>query len=173
MEAVLALSWNSQCEHVLASGGADHKALLWDLNSQTVVSSLGGHKEKVQSLQWNHIEAQTLLTGCCDNTVRMFDCRTPNVCTSWGVAGEVERVLWDHFTPYHCLASTEAGTLHYIDVRKATTPLWTLSAHSEAVTGISISPHCPDVPFVIAAGGDKASDNFKVMDLRDMAPVRS
>ena len=105
---------------------------------------------------------------------------------------------------------------------QATTPLWTLSAHSEAVTGISISPHCPgivstvsqdkmlkvpslfiipspevrkdlpqvwdisgpqpafvgerslglgtlhtlancpDVPFVIAAGGDKASDNFKV-----------
>merc|ERR1719341_861624 len=39
-EAVLALSWNSQCEHVLASGGADHKALLWDLNNQTVVSSL-------------------------------------------------------------------------------------------------------------------------------------
>ena len=28
------------------------------------------------------------------------------------------RVLWDHFTPFHCLASTEAGTLHYIDVRK-------------------------------------------------------
>ena len=28
---------------------------------------------------------------------------------------------------------------------QATTPLWTLSAHSEAVTGISISPHCPGV----------------------------
>ena len=77
------------------------------------------------------------------------------------------RVLWDHFTPFHCLASTEAGTLHYIDVRKvsvntqhfiraewhqewllsfqATTPLWTLSAHTEAVTGISMSPHCPGV----------------------------
>ena len=90
-EAVLALSWNSQCEHVLASGGADHKALLWDLNNQvgwteiilethiaqhlsmspmqTVVTSLVGHKEKVQSLQWNHSEAQTLLTGCCDKTV--------------------------------------------------------------------------------------------------------
>ena len=81
--------------------------------------------------------------------VRMFDCRTPNACTSWSVAGEVERyeyyctytapdtceprktyrfsflhlispfrVLWDHFNPSHCLASTEAGTLHYIDVRK-------------------------------------------------------
>jgi len=147
--------------------------------------------------------------------VRMFDCRTPNACSSWSVAGEVERVLWDHFNPSHCLASTESGTLHYIDVRKATTPVWTLSAHSEAVTGISLSPHChgvvttvsqdkmlkvwdisgpqpafvgeralglgtlhtlsncPDVPFVVAAGGDKSSDNFKVMDLRELAPVRS
>ena len=28
---------------------------------------------------------------------------------------------------------------------QATTPLWTLSAHTEAVTGISMSPHCPGV----------------------------
>ena len=28
---------------------------------------------------------------------------------------------------------------------QATTPLWTLSAHSEAVTGISLSPHCPGI----------------------------
>ena len=40
-EAVLALSWNSQCEHVLASGGADHKALLWDLNNQVRLSLSG------------------------------------------------------------------------------------------------------------------------------------
>ena len=49
--------------------------------------------------------------------------------------------------------------------------------------------NCPDVPFVVAAGGDKSSDNFKVpdffpleycqyfipqvMDLRELAPVRS
>merc|ERR1711874_548458 len=32
--------------------------------------------------------------------------------------------------------------------------------------------NCPDVPFVVAAGGDKSSDNFKVMDLRELAPVR-
>merc|ERR1740131_667133 len=55
-EAVLALSWNSQCEHVLASGGADHKALLWDLNNQTVVTNLGRgegrHREKVQAMQF-------------------------------------------------------------------------------------------------------------------------
>ena len=163
------------------------------------------------------------------------------------------RVLWDHFTPFHCLASTEAGTLHYIDVRKvgvntqhfirvtsrmiAVIPgnhstLDAVSSHRGSHRHLHVSPlpwrcfhcvsrqnaqgllqlklfldirpssssenldfllttffkvwdisgpqpafvsertlglgtlhtvnNCPDVPFVIAAGGDKASDNFKV-----------
>ena len=116
--------------------------------------------------------------------MRLYDCRTPDTHTSWKVSGEVERlvrdllfllfplfllfllnfptrVLWDHFTPYHCLASTESGTVHYIDIRKVRrqiqssikpcyltpdpqpTPLWTLSAHTEGVTGLALSPHCP------------------------------
>jgi len=31
---------------------------------------------------------------------------------------------------------------------------------------------CPDAPFVIAVGGDKPSDNFKIMDIRESAQVR-
>lgn len=212
-DAVLALSWNSNCEHVLASGSVDTTVMLWDLNSQSVASQLPGHQEKVQSLQFHPREAQTLLTGCCDSKVRLYDCRAPNTHNSWTLPGEVERVIWDHFNPTHCLASTEAGTLHYIDIRNPT-PLWTLSAHSEAVTGLSLSPHCPgtvttvsqdrtmkvwdisesqpsfvferdlnlgtlhtvqacpDAPFVVCMGGDKQSDNFKVLDLRESQLVR-
>jgi len=213
-DAVLALSWNSNCEHVLASGSVDQTVALWDLNNQSVASSLTSHSEKVQSLQFHPTEAQTLLTGCCDSMVRVFDCRAPDNWSSWKVSGEVERVIWDHFNPSYCLASTEAGTLHYIDIRNPS-PLWTLSAHSEAVTGLCLSPHCPgtvttvsqdksmkvwdisgpqpsfvterdvklgalhtvqacpDAPFVVCMGGDKQSDNFKVLDLRESQPVRS
>lgn len=212
-DAVLSLSWNSQCDHVLASGSVDQTVLLWDLTSQTVATKLGQHREKVQSLVFHPLEPQTLLSGCCDGQVRVFDCRAPDTCKSWDVAGEVERVIWDHFNPFHCLASTDKGSLHYFDVRQEK-PLWTLSAHSEAVTGLSLSPQvpglvttvssdkamkvwdiagdqpvfvterdvklgelqvlgsCPDAPFVICMGGDKPSDNFKVMDVRDSAEVR-
>merc|ERR1712080_477125 len=32
---------------------------------------------------------------------------------------------------------------------------------------------CPDAPFVVCMGGDKPSDNFKVLDLRESPLVRS
>jgi len=164
-DAVLSLSWNTNCEHVLASGSVDTTVLLWDLNTQGVAGSLPGHQEKVQSLHFHHTEAHHLLTGDCHNMVRLYDCRAPENHTSWKVAGEVERVLWDHFNPNHCLASTEAGTVHYIDIRKPS-PLWTLSAHSEAVTGISLSSQCPGTLTTVSQ--DKA---MKVWDISGPQPT--
>jgi len=142
-DAVLSLSWNTNCDHVLASGSVDQTVLLWDLTNQTVASKIKSHNEKVQSLAFHPLEGHTLLTGCCDNFVRVFDCRTVDQHKKWGVSGEVERVVWDHFNPYCCLASTDQGQVQYIDVRKDSGPVWTLSAHSEAVTGLSISSQCP------------------------------
>jgi len=214
-DAVLSLSWNSNCDHVLASGSVDQTVLLWDLTNQSVANKISSHQEKVQSLVFHPMEAHTLLTGCCDNTVRVFDCRTTDQHKKWVVGGEVERVLWDHFNPYCCLASTDQGQVHYIDVRKDSGPVWTLSAHTEAVTGLSLSSQCPgcmstvsqdqvlkvwdisgvtpqfvsergvklgqlqtlascpDAPFVVCMGGDKNSDNFKVLDIRENSQVRS
>jgi len=141
-DAVLALAWNKEAEHVLASGSVDQTVVLWDMNGQSVASTLKSHGEKVQSLSWHHKEPQTLLTGCSDKLVRAYDCRAQDSYKSWRVSGEVEKVLWDHFNPYTCLASTDSGTVHCIDVRKDT-PLWTLAAHTEEVTGMSLSSQCP------------------------------
>eukprot|EP00092_Neocalanus_flemingeri_P038984 GFUD01042438.1.p1 GENE.GFUD01042438.1~~GFUD01042438.1.p1 ORF type:complete len:552 (+),score=182.11 GFUD01042438.1:59-1714(+) len=214
-DAVLSLSWNTNCDHVMASGSVDQSVLLWDLTNQTVASKITSHKEKVQSIAFHPLEGHTLVTGCCDNTVRVFDCRTVDQHKKWVVGGEVERVIWDHFNPYCCLASTDQGQVQYIDVRKDSGPVWTLSAHTQAVTGLSMSTQCPgcittvsqdkvlkvwdisgespqfvcerdvklgqlqtvvacpDAPFVVCMGGDKSSDNMKVLDIRDSAQVRS
>jgi len=214
-DAVLSLSWNTNCDHVLASGSVDQTVLLWDLTNQTVANKITSHKEKVQSIAFHPLEGHTLLTGCCDNTVRVFDCRTVDQHKKWVMNGEVERVIWDHFNPYCCLASTDQGQVQYIDVRKDSGPVWTLSAHTEAVTGLAMSTQCPgcittvsqdkvlkvwdiagetpqfvcerdvklgqlqtlvpcpDAPFVVCMGGDKSSDNMKVLDIRDSAQVRA
>ena len=52
--------------HVLASGSVDQTVLIWDLSNGSVASTLKAHKEKIQALQWHPFEAQTLLSGCCD-----------------------------------------------------------------------------------------------------------
>ena len=137
-DAVLALAWNQGAEHILASGSVDQTVLLWDLGQKSVAStlkyniyifillksslnyfifSLRYHKEKVQSLAWHPFDPQTLATGCCDKKVRVADCRTQDSYKKWKVTGEVERVIWDHFNPFQCIACTDAGTIHCIDVR--------------------------------------------------------
>ena len=37
-DAVLSLSWNSHVDHIMASGSADHTALLWDMNTASVAA---------------------------------------------------------------------------------------------------------------------------------------
>jgi periodic tryptophan protein 1 len=68
-------------------------------------------------LAWHPFDPHSLATGCCDKRVRVADCRSQESHKAWRVEGEVERVLWDHFNPFHCLASTDAGTVHCLDVR--------------------------------------------------------
>jgi len=164
-DAVLALSWNTNCDHVLASGSVDQTVLLWDLTSQSVASKISSHKEKVQSIAFHPLEGHTLLSGCCDNIVRVFDCRTVDQHKKWTVNGEVERVIWDHFNPYCCLVSTDKGQVQYIDVRKDSDPVWTLSAHSEAVTGLTMSTQCPGC--ICTVSQDKV---LKVWDIAGESP---
>lgn len=71
-DAVLALAWNHHVEHVLASGGVDETVLLWDMSEGNVATKLTAHKEKIQAMQWHPMEAQTLLTGCCDEYVLLY-----------------------------------------------------------------------------------------------------
>ena len=68
--------------NLLASGSADNNVLLWDMSRQDVASTLA-HPEKIQSLQFHPFEIQTLATGCCDSSVRVYDCRSES-CKEWG-----------------------------------------------------------------------------------------
>ena len=162
---MLSLSWNSGCPHVFASGGADHKALLWDLNSQAVVSTLSCFKEKVQCLAWHPFDVHTLGSGACDSAVRVFDCRTAGQHKDWKVGGEVERLVWNHFQPHNLIASNDQGQVVSVDLRTDKKPLWTLSAHSEAVTGLSLSSQCPGC--LVTSSQDKI---VKVWDISDDSP---
>ena len=164
-DAVLSLAWNSNAEHVLASGSVDQTVLLWDLNEAKIASTLTAHKEKVQTLAWHPFEAQNLLTGCCDGKARLFDCKSENNYKEWVVDGEVEKVLWNHFNPFTFMVSTDQGNIHMFDARQDKS-LWTLNAHSEGVNGMSLSTQCPDC--LITASSDKT---VKVWDISDNTPT--
>ena len=84
--------------------------------------------------------------------VRVVDCASKEFKT-WNVDGEVEKVLWNHFNPFTCLAATEKGNVHMIDVRQEKKSLWTLNAHHEGINGMTLSSQCPDI--LITGSSDK------------------
>lgn len=135
--AVLDLSWNSNFQHILASASVDQTVILWDLENATPSTVLKDFAEKVQSLEFNASEAEHLLTGSSDNTIKLFDCRQSDNESSnykqWIVEGEVEKVKWNPNEKYHFIAGTNNGKIHYFDSR-ATEPLWTVEAHEKEVT---------------------------------------
>lgn len=141
-DAVLDLAWNQNYAHVLASGSVDQTVLLWDLENGTPVNKFESFNEKVQSLKWHPTETHQLLTGCADKIIRLFDCKHEEITKQWDAAGEVERVLWNHFDPNYCIVSTENGHIQYFDVR-VDQPVWEVKAHEKEVTGLSLSSSCP------------------------------
>lgn len=145
-EAVLDLSWNTNFQHILASGSVDKTVILWDLENAIPSLILKDFAEKVQSVAFNPSEAEYLLTGSSDNTVKLFDCRQSDNEGSqykqWIVEGEVEKIKWNPNDKYHFVAGTNNGKIHYFDSR-ATEPLWTIEAHEKEVTDFAFNANVP------------------------------
>lgn len=76
-DAVLDLSWNFINRNLLASGSADKSIILWDLDSLKMATRIKQQTEKIQSLKFHPVEAFSLLSGCVDGTVALYDCRNP------------------------------------------------------------------------------------------------
>lgn len=146
--AVLDLAWNSNLQHIMASASVDQTVILWDLENATPSTVLKDFAEKVQSLEFNASEPEYLLTGCSDNTIKLFDCRQSDNETSqykqWIIEGEVEKVKWNPNEKYYFVAGTNDGKISYFDSR-ATEPLWTIEAHEKEVTDFGFNTSAPSM----------------------------
>lgn len=88
------------------------------MENQVPSTTIKAFDEKVQCLEWHKFEGQTLLAGGCDNTARVFDCRTPDNHQTWQLGGEAERLLWNPLQPFAFLAGTSTGLIECFDCRK-------------------------------------------------------
>lgn len=160
-DAVLALAWNKNFDHVMASGSVDKTILLWDMENKKPNTTISSFDDKVQCLEWHRLEAQTLLAGSfllikyctlilyviktfiggCDNKARIFDCRSTETHQTWSLNGEAERLLWHPLKPFSFIAGTSNGTVQCFDCRQG--QIWEIQAHEKEVTGLAVSSQCP------------------------------
>lgn len=156
-DAVLDMSWNRNLPHILASGSVDQSVILWDLDEGNPHTTIKDFEEKVQTLKFHFAEAETLLVGSCDGTVKLFDCRatdnTQSEYKSWDVGAEVERVTWNKHNPNCFMVSTNDGMIHYIDRRNTEAALWKQSAHEKEVTGLVLAEHVDGMLSTASADG--------------------
>ncbi|KAK2149317.1 hypothetical protein LSH36_455g03018 [Paralvinella palmiformis] len=164
-DAVLALSWNTLQQNALASGSADFTVGLWDLEEGEMITSIDHHDEKVQALQWHPFEKELLLSGSIDKTSCLFDCRHSKAShKAWNLPGEVEKVTWNSQQPFYFMASTDNGFVYCFDVRSQS-PVFTVKAHKEAVTGLAISSELPGC--MVTSSTDQL---IKVWDISNNEP---
>ncbi|XP_072233700.1 periodic tryptophan protein 1 homolog [Leuresthes tenuis] len=163
-DAVLDLSWNALARNVLASGSADNTVILWDLSQCKPATTLHRHTDKVQTLTFHPFEAQTLISGSYDKTAVLYDCRSPDSHRTWRFSGQVERLVWNHFSPCNFLASTEDGFVYCLDAR-SDKPVFTLRAHDEEVSGLDLSSQIKGC--LVTSSSDK---HVKIWDILGNKP---
>ncbi|XP_043099863.1 LOW QUALITY PROTEIN: periodic tryptophan protein 1 homolog [Puntigrus tetrazona] len=166
-DAVLDLSWNRLVSAECDEAPADESVILWDMEkeNQQRLKTLKKHTDKVQTLKFHPFEAQTLISGSYDKSAILYDCRSPDDSHRiWRFSGQVERLVWDHFTPCHFLASTEDGFIYCLDAR-SDKPVFTLRAHDGEVSGMDLSSQVRGC--LVTSSADK---HVKVWDIMGDKP---
>ncbi|CAN0554022.1 unnamed protein product, partial [Ectocarpus sp. 12 AP-2014] len=74
-DAVLALNWNREHRHVLASGSGDNTVKVWDVTTQQCSATLTHHSDKVQGVAWHPVEATVMATVGYDRVLALLDAR--------------------------------------------------------------------------------------------------
>ncbi|CAM9270952.1 unnamed protein product [Chrysoparadoxa australica] len=140
-DAVISLSWNRTHRQVLASGGGDCVAKLWDITTQQCETTLTHHTDKVQSVLWHQTEATVLATASFDKHVALLDARSPDSVSKFALEADPEGLEWDCHAPAQLLIATEDGLITCRDLRMEKEPIYSFLAHEKGCGGLSVSPH--------------------------------
>ena len=115
------------------------------------------HTNKVQSVRWNRVNEQVLLTGGYDGVVNVMDVRTTanNLSTNLpnNVYKDIESAQWHPSSEFNFIVTTESGHMVGFDTRRLDNPVFNVQAHKKACSSAAFSPHIPNM--LVSVGTDK------------------
>lgn len=124
---------------MLATGGGDNTARLWDLDIELPKHTLQGHKGWVLCVEWDGLE-HYVATGSMDNQVRLFDPKT-GLQTGGDLRGHTKWITSLSWEPVHAM-SLKNGPRLASSSKDGTVKIWlpklrrtefTLGGHSASV----------------------------------------
>jgi WD40 repeat protein len=142
----------SQDGNRLISGGGDHTARIWDVQSRKTLHILKGHTEKIFTVAFSP-DGELAVTGSEDNTLKFWDAKSGTLITTLEEhTGDVESAV---FTPdgKYLLSGSLDKTIRMWDTRSCKF-IKVLTKLQSGVLSLSISP---DGTEVIAGCVDSAT----------------
>ena len=140
-DAVMSICLNTANTNYIASSGADKKVLIWDLNASPCCASkcYKEHSDKIQSVKWNKIEENLLVTGSFDKTIKIFDTRINKSVFTYKVNSDIECIDWSMKDKFKLLFSFEDGRIQLFDLQKFAA-IASFKAHKKEATSVAFSP---------------------------------
>jgi WD40 repeat protein/serine/threonine protein kinase len=145
--------------HRALTGAADHRVLLWDLDTGEMLRSFEGHTDWVRSVTFSPNGAQAL-SASVDGTLILWDIATGAIMRQMtGHSGAVNQAL---FLPdgAQAISASDDGTLIVWDLRTGTLVRQLQSADASPIKTVAVSPDGSQ-----ALSGDEAS-RVTLWDLR-------
>ena len=142
---------------------------IWDIDELAVKAVYDKlHSDKVQSVRWNRVNEQVLLSGGYDGYLKVQDIRQQTEALSFkldkSVCQDIESTNWHYKSEHHFICGTESGIMYGFDTRKPGSPVFEVKAHKKACTSVDFSPHIPSM--VASVGVDKIC---RIWDINQLA----
>ncbi|HEY9853202.1 MAG TPA: WD40 repeat domain-containing protein [Leptolyngbyaceae cyanobacterium] len=123
---------------IIASGGTDNTAKLWNLNTEELIFTLSGHSGSINTLAFSP-QDNIVVSGSSDKTIKIWDVKT----------GSLQRTLYGHLEPVRTVTINPTGQLIASGSDDETIRIWnvttgellrTLSGHLGGVNSVAFSP---------------------------------
>jgi len=166
------IAYNPVANNILASGAADNKTVLWDVEAGSVVNdwSYDGDNNSVMSVNWNN-NGSLLATTCKDKRMRIYDPRDSKVagvadCNAGNKKNTV--IFADNLGLLIGITFNKTATrqLQIWDPKNLEKPLATSDIDSSA--GVFVCHYDPDNTILWLAG--KGDANIKYFEMTKEAP---
>lgn len=152
------LSFNQQEKNKLLSGSDDSNIAIWDIsNFEKEIKPLytveSAHSDIVNDVKWHTFDSNLFGSVSEDSTLKLFDQRTQESTHTIPCKQPYNTLNFSPFSRNLFAAAGVDNLVYLYDLRNTTQPLFAMTGHEDAVTGLEFDPSNDGI--LVSAGADR------------------